>query len=117
MTMRGAGDDYTMLTRVPRSRWETCLGKVRNMPDSSRWCSNRRQVELQAPCNRHSKGSMLRAWGRQSIWGRAQCNPAAVPPHSRTFLKNEAQMLWRLKTISITLSPASAGSTLRIRSR
>jgi hypothetical protein len=117
MTMRGAGDDYTMLTRVHRLQWGTFPARARSSLPDSRWCSNKRQVELQAPCNRHSKGSMLRAWGRQSTWGRAQCNPAAVPPHSRTFLKNEAQMLWRLKTISITLSPASAGSTLRIRSR
>ena len=84
-----------MQTLVYRLQWGTFPAKVRNsLPGSSRWCSNKRRAELQVPCNmRLNKGCMHRAWGRQLTLGRALCNPAAVPPHSRTFLRNGAQRL------------------------
>jgi hypothetical protein len=68
-----------------------------------------RRVHKQ-PLN-NNKRCTHRVWGRPLTLDRALCNPAAVPPHSRTFRENEAQRLWRPKTIS-QASAGWLGSTL-----
>jgi hypothetical protein len=96
-----------MQTLVHRLRWATSQARVRiSLLQSIKW------VDRRVPCNKPlNKGCTHRAWGRPLIWGRALCNPAAVPPHSRTFRENEAQRLWRPKTIS-QASAGWLGSTL-----